>query len=464
MPVITAALFARFASRQDESLRGQGHRGAPQPVRRARGRAAREADTPPERDHARRRTRCSRACGCGARPDPCALVIFGASGDLTQRKLFPALYSLAYRRLLPGASSPSSASRAREQTDDEFRERDEGGGAGVRARRRSATDVWERLADGMRYVADRLRRRRGRGRARRAARRARRGARDARQPRLLPRRPAERDRDDRRASSASGATAKGWTRLIIEKPFGHDLASAQELRRAPAAVLRPRTRSSASTTTSARRRSRTCWRCGSRTASSSRSGTASSSTTCRSPSPRRSASRSRAGFYEQAGAIRDIFQNHLLQLLALTAMEPPIDFTADAVRNEKVKVLRVDAHARAEVGRARAVRARLRRGRGGARLPRGAGRRPRLDDRDVRRREALRRQLALGRHAVLRPRTGKRLARRETTIAIQFKRAPHPPFEELAGGGAAAERARSSTCSRTRASRSRSARRCRGRG
>ena len=48
----------------------------------------------------------------------------------------------------------------------------------------------------------------------------------------------------------------------------------------------------------------------------------------------------RAGFYESAGAIRDIFQNHLLQLLALTAMEPPIDFTADSVRNEKVKVLK----------------------------------------------------------------------------------------------------------------------------
>src|SRR5438045_8909198 len=48
----------------------------------------------------------------------------------------------------------------------------------------------------------------------------------------------------------------------------------------------------------------------------------------------------RAAFYERAGAIRDIFQNHLLQLVAITAMEPPIDFTADSVRNEKVKVLR----------------------------------------------------------------------------------------------------------------------------
>src|SRR5207244_11374263 len=48
----------------------------------------------------------------------------------------------------------------------------------------------------------------------------------------------------------------------------------------------------------------------------------------------------RADYYERAGAVRDIFQNHLLQLVAFTAMEPPIDFTADSVRNEKVKVLR----------------------------------------------------------------------------------------------------------------------------
>ena len=48
----------------------------------------------------------------------------------------------------------------------------------------------------------------------------------------------------------------------------------------------------------------------------------------------------RGSFYEHTGAIRDIFQNHLLQLVAITAMEPPSDFTADSVRNEKVKVLR----------------------------------------------------------------------------------------------------------------------------
>ena len=149
----------------------------------------------------------------------------------------------------------------------------------------------------------------------------------------------------------------------------------------------------------------------------------------------------RAGYYEQAGAIRDIFQNHLLQLLALTAMEPPIDFTADSVRNEKVKVLR----AMHTPGPKSVVRGQY--GRGfieGEEVPgyrEEAGVAPELDDGDVRRGEALRRQLALGRHAVLRRARASGCARRETTIAIQFKRAPHPPFEEIAGRGPAAERA-----------------------
>ena len=117
----------------------------------------------------------------------------------------------------------------------------------------------------------------------------------------------------------------------------------------------------------------------------------------------RSGIEGRAGYYEQAGAIRDIFQNHLLQLVAITAMEPPIDFTADSVRNEKVKVLK----AMHTPGPKHVVRGQygpgLRRGRGRARLPRGGRGRARLDDRHVRRGEAVRRQLALGRHAVLRP-------------------------------------------------------------
>ncbi len=84
-----------------------------------------------------------------------------------------------------------------------------------------------------------------------------------------------------------------------------------------------RARSSASTTTSARRRSRTSWSCASPTPSSSRCGTRSTSTTCRSRWSEEEGVGTRAGYYEEAGALRDMVQNHILQLLCLIAMEPP---------------------------------------------------------------------------------------------------------------------------------------------
>ena len=88
----------------------------------------------------------------------------------------------------------------------------------------------------------------------------------------------------------------------------------------------------------------------------------------------------RAGFYDQAGALRDLIQNHMLQLLCHVAMEPPVSFTAEEVRNEKVKVLHAihapTARADPRDRRARAVRRRALRRRGRARLPR-RGRRAR---------------------------------------------------------------------------------------
>ena len=148
----------------------------------------------------------------------------------------------------------------------------------------------------------------------------------------------------------------------------------------------------------------------------------------------------RAGYYEQAGAIRDIFQNHLLQLLALTAMEPPIDFTAESVRNEKVKVLQ----AMHTPGPKSVVRGQYGRGyiegEEVAGVPRGGGRRARLDDRDVRRREALRRQLALGRHAVLRAHgQAARAPRDDDRDPVQACAASAVRGD--VGGGAAPERA-----------------------
>jgi len=84
-------------------------------------------------------------------PDPCVVVIFGASGDLTKRKLFPALYSLALRRLLPEHFAVVGVART-EESDDDFRERMK---AAVQefGRDEFRQEVWDWLADGMRYVA-----------------------------------------------------------------------------------------------------------------------------------------------------------------------------------------------------------------------------------------------------------------------------------------------------------------------
>jgi glucose-6-phosphate 1-dehydrogenase len=142
----------------------------------------------------------------------------------------------------------------------------------------------------------------------------------------------------------------------------------------------------------------------------------------------------RAGYYEQAGAIRDIFQNHLLQLVAITAMEPPIDFNADSVRNEKVKVLK----ALHTPGPKHVVRGQY--GPGfiegqevvGYREEQGVAPGS-MTDTFV----AAKLYVDNWRWAdtPFYVRMGKRLARRETTIAIQFKRAPHPPFEDGAAEG-----------------------------
>ena len=114
---------------------------------------------------------------------------------------------------------------------------------------------------------------------------------------------------------------------------------------------------------------------------------------------------SRAGYYDQAGALRDLVQNHMLQLLTLVCMEPPASFEADKVRDEKVKVLQAITPPTPEEVRRDTVRAQYvagRRGRrGGRRLPRG-GRRPgRLAHRDLRRAAPGGPQLALGGRADL---------------------------------------------------------------
>jgi glucose-6-phosphate 1-dehydrogenase len=225
----------------------------------------------------------------------------------------------------------------------------------------------------------------------------------------------------------------GWTRLIVEKPFGHDAASANELN----AILKQwfgedevfridhylgkETVQNMLALRFANGIFEPIWN---RQFIDHVQITVAESIGVE----------GRAAFYESAGAIRDIFQNHLLQLIALTAMEPPIDFTADSVRNEKVKVLR-SLHT---PGPKSVVRGQY--ARGFVEGEEVAGYR---DEPNISAESATETFVAAKLYVdnwrwadtPFYVRAGKRLARRETTIAIQFQRAPHPPFAEIAGDG-----------------------------
>jgi glucose-6-phosphate 1-dehydrogenase len=363
-------------------------------------------------------------------PDPCILVIFGASGDLTKRKLFPALYSLAYRRLLPENFAVVGVSRS-EETDDEFRERMK---EAVQKYSRDdfRDDVWESLASGMRYVAMDFADEEG----------------EDRLAETLTELDKERETRGNRVyylatppsvfETVVGAvgkrrTAQGWVRLIIEKPFGHELASARELQKVieeyfeEGEVFRidhylgKETVQNMLALRFANGIFEPVWN---RQFIDHVQITVAESIGIE----------NRAGYYEQAGVIRDVFQNHLLQLVALTAMEPPIDFSAESVRNEKVKVLR-SLHT---PGPKHVVRGQY--GRGwieGEEVPGYREEEGVAPDSITDTFIAAKLFVDNWRWAdtPFYVRAGKRLARRETTIAIQFQRAPHPPFEAIAGEG-----------------------------
>jgi glucose-6-phosphate 1-dehydrogenase len=363
-------------------------------------------------------------------PDPCVLAIFGASGDLTQRKLFPALYSLAFRRLLPEKFAIVGIART-EETDDGFRERMKEA-VQKYSRDEFRDDVWEPLADGMRYLtadfsdssrvdeivrtADQLDKERGTA---------------GNRVYYLAIPPSA-------FESVAGVIGKhrhatGWRRLVVEKPFGHDLASARELNAVIGEhfeedevfridhYLGKETVQNMLALRFANGIFEPIWN---RQFVDHVEITVAESMGIE----------GRGAYYEQAGAIRDIFQNHLLQLLAITAMEPPIDFTADSVRNEKVKVLR----ALHTPGPKSVVRGQYGRGYVEGEEVRGYREEENVDPHSMTETYVAAKLYVDNWRWADTPfyvRMGKRLPRRETTIAIEFKRAPHPPFEELAAEG-----------------------------
>ena len=364
------------------------------------------------------------------RPEACAVVIFGASGDLTKRKLIPALYALAYRKLLPERFAIVGVARS-EQSSAQF------AAAMKKAVREHARDpfrqdVWDTLAAGMRYVGTSFDDAEGEDRVGEALEEidAQRGTGGNRLYYLAVPPQAF-------AAAVTGIGERrekeGWVRLIVEKPFGHDLGSARELNDLLHRWFREdeifridhylgkETVQNMLALRFANGIFEPIWN---RQFIDHVQITVAESMGIE----------GRAGFYESAGAIRDIFQNHLLQLLALTAMEPPIDFTADSVRNEKVKVLK-SMHT---PGPKSVVR-----GQYGAGFVEGIEVPAYREEKDVDPGSLTETYIAAKLYVdnwrwadtPFYVRAGKRLARRETTIAIQFKRAPHPPFQEVQAEG-----------------------------
>ncbi len=364
--------------------------------------------------------------------EPFSLVIFGASGDLTHRKLMPALWSLYGGRTLPEPFAIIGTGRS-EMSDDDFRSKIRDGVAQFARLKVPSQQVWDRFARSVYYVAgdptgpDLYGRLRARLEAIEAARGG--GPPDrlfycATPPSLY---------DDIVAGLGVAGLARngdGWTRIIIEKPFGRDLESARALNRQLTSVfdeeqvyridhyLGKETVQNILVFRFANGIFEPLW---------NRNHVAEVQMTV----AESIGVEGRGSYYEEAGALRDMIQNHMLQLFCLVAMEPPVTFDARPVHDEKSKVMQaVRPIDPAKVDEA-ALRAQYAAGyAGGKRVPGYREEKGVKPDTSTETYAALRLQIDSWRWAGV-PfylRTGKRLGKRVSEIVIRFRRTPHMIF------------------------------------
>ncbi len=368
--------------------------------------------------------------------DGCAMVIFGASGDLARRKLIPALYRLHRDGALDPCFSILGVSRS-DISDDEFRRamRDALEEFDARPEERE----WDAFARRLTYLSADLTDDEAYGRL--ATRLEELGAGDPAAgnhlfyfsvpPDLAP--------DIVQGLDHAGLTAegkgRGWTRIVVEKPFGHDLESARELNRRLGEIFREE------------QVYRIDHYLGKETVQNIlafRFGN-----TMFEPLWNRNyvdhveitaaetlGVEDRGGFYDETGALRDMVASHLLQLVTLTAMEPPVAFEPGAVREEKVKVLRSMSPMTPEEVAARTARGQYAKGE--------IDGDPVLGYRDI---DAVADDSTTETYAAVElrvdnwrwegvpfyVRTGKRLARDLTEIVVHLKPTPHALFARQDG-------------------------------
>jgi glucose-6-phosphate 1-dehydrogenase len=272
---------------------------------------------------------------------PVAIVIFGASGDLTRRKLVPALHSLACDGLLSPSTHVVGVGRT-EFDDEGFRRHlREGVEAYARLKPSDLCRDWPRFADRHTYLvgdyADaETYRRLGEHLAaldEEAGTQGNRLFHMAIPPSVFP------TVVEQLSQAGLNQSERGWARIVVEKPFGRDLESARKLNRCIHGAfdeeqvfridhyLGKETVQNVFALRFANAIFEPLWNA--KYVDHVQITVAESVGVAQ-----------RGAYYDQAGVLRDMFQNHVMQLLTLTAMEPPVAFEADVLRDEKIKILR----------------------------------------------------------------------------------------------------------------------------
>jgi glucose-6-phosphate 1-dehydrogenase len=364
-------------------------------------------------------------------PGPCSVVIFGVTGDLATKKLMPAIYDLANRGLLPATFALIGFAR-RDWADEDF-------GKLVcdsvrqHARTPYRQEVWDRLAEGIRFVQGTFDDEKSFERLAETLQKldAERGTGGNHAFYLsIPPKAFQQVCEQLQKSGLARPQEGGWSRVVIEKPFGHDLASARELNGVVNSVfpeesvfridhyLGKETVQNILALRFANALYEPIW---------NNNYVDSVQITMAEDI----GLGGRAGYYDGVGAARDVIQNHLLQLLALTAMEEAVNFSPHELQAEKIKVL--SAIRLMQPLDETTARGQYAAGWQGSEKVVGL-----LDEEGFSKESTTETYAAITLEIDTRRwagvpfflRTGKRLGRRVTEIALIFKRAPHLPFDK----------------------------------